>query len=46
MKCWKCKTCGWLMAEAEYFLIKCDLGCPRCSESLTKFKEVNTGSVK
>ena len=46
MKCWRCKQCGWLMAEVQYLSIKCDLGCPRCGESLAKFKEVNTGNVE
>ncbi len=46
MECWQCKHCGWLMTEAQYLLIKCDLGCPRCGESLAKFKSVDMGDVQ
>jgi rubrerythrin len=37
-KLWECKNCGYSISDIEYLNIKIDLGCPRCNESLLKFK--------
>lgn len=34
---WQCHFCGYSMTHTEYINLICDLGCPRCDQSLDCF---------
>lgn len=37
---YKCDVCGYIISEIQYNSVFCDVGCPKCKNSLIRFKKV------